>query len=271
MTVTIRPLADLEEREACLRLQESIWGDGFTDRVPPSILMIAQETGGVASGAFEGERLVGFVFGLTGLRDGRKVHWSDMLAVLPEARHRGLGVRLKLHQRDLLLPLGVETVFWTFDPLVSRNAHLNLHRLGAVSRTYRRDLYGRSNSPLHAGIGTDRLLAEWWIAGERVADRLDGRAGPAPPVASAVINPPARGSGPPRPGELRTDAHDAHVEIVVPADMETIRAEDAGLAREWRANLRGAFEWAFDAGYTAIDLIRGTSLSRYVLTRGLVR
>lgn len=250
MAVVIRPLADLAERRECVRLQEATWGRGFADQVPPSILMIAQETGGVASGAFDGDRLVGFVFGISGIRDGRKVHWSDMLAVLPEYRDRSLGFRLKLHQRDLLLPLGVEVVLWTFDPLVARNAHLNLRRLGAVSRTYKRDLYGRSGSPVHEGIGTDRLLAEWWIAGDRVRDRLE--------------------RGPPPDEATGADGGDA-IEIAVPADIEAVRREDPALAMEWRAKLRDAFEAAFDAGYTATDLVRGEPLSRYVLTRGLVR
>lgn len=272
MSIAIRPLADLRERQECVRLQEATWGQGFADQVPPSILMIAQETGGVASGAFDGERLVGFVFGISGLRDGRKIHWSDMLAVLPAYRGRGLGLRLKLHQRDVLLPLGVETVLWTFDPLISRNAHLNLRRLGAVSRAYKRDLYGRSGSPVHAGIGTDRLLAEWWIAGERVTGRLAGAAPEADRVPDRrLVNPPRPGHGLPRPGDRVGPGDEVALEIAVPADIDRIRREEPDLALAWRENLREAFEAAFDAGYTATDLVRGERVSRYVLTRGLTR
>ena len=132
----IRPLGGRAEREACVALQERVWGDAFADRVPASVLMIALETGGVASGAFLDGRLVGFVFGITGLREGRPIHWSDMLAVAPEHRGEGIGHRLKLHQRALLLERGVETVRWTFDPLEARNAHINLRRLGAVAGEY---------------------------------------------------------------------------------------------------------------------------------------
>jgi predicted GNAT superfamily acetyltransferase len=270
--IVIRPLADLREREECVRLQEATWGHGFADQVPPSILMIAQETGGVASGAFDGPDLVGFIFGISGVQDGRLIHWSDMLAVLPPYRDRKLGYRLKLHQRDLLLPSGIETVFWTFDPLISRNAYLNLRRLGAVSRSYKRDLYGRSDSPLHQGIGTDRLLVEWWIGGDRVVARLAGGAPPTTLAAQTVVlNPPAPARGLPRPGAVLGPMEGERLEIAVPADMESIRNHDPGLALAWRANLRDAFEAAFDAGYTAIDLKRGDRISRYVLARGLVR
>src|SRR5205085_3600896 len=135
------------------------WGESFAEAVPGSILKICQKVGGVAAGAFEvggEERLLGFVFGLTGVRHGRLAHWSHMLAVLPEARDLGLGTRLKLYQRDLLLPLGVESVLWTFDPLEARNAHLNLNRLGAEVLEYVEDMYaGELGSELSKGIGTD--------------------------------------------------------------------------------------------------------------------
>jgi predicted GNAT superfamily acetyltransferase len=267
MEIMIRPLASFAEREECVRLQEATWGDGFVDRVPSSILMIAQETGGVASGAFEGDRLVGFVFGMSGVRDGRLIHWSDMLAVLQSYRDRGIGYRLKLHQRELLLANGVELVLWTFDPLVARNAYLNLRRLGAVSRTYERDLYGRSTSPLHAGIGTDRLLAEWWIDSDRVHESLAGaRPGPAE-TGRRLVNPPARETDRARPGETVETPGGPAVEIVVPADIQALKEEAPGLARAWRENVRAAFETAFDAGYEAVDLLRADSFARYILER----
>ena len=119
--VTIRPLETRAEHEACVALQRDIWGQDFADVVPATILMVSQQVGGVASGAFDARgRLIGFVFGISGVRNRVTAHWSDMLAVRPEARGRGLGRRLKLHQRELLLAVGIERVYWTFDPLVAR-------------------------------------------------------------------------------------------------------------------------------------------------------
>lgn len=270
--VVVRPLRSLDERRECLRLQQAIWGDGFTDRVPPSILMIAQKTGGIASGAFHGGRLIGFVFGISGVREDRLVHWSDMLAVLREFRNRGIGVRLKLHQRDHLLARGVETVLWSFDPLVARNAYLNLRRLGAVVRTYERDLYGRSDSPLHAGIGTDRLVAEWRISSERVSERL---AAPlSHPIGSSrgpVLNVPVLDRDLPRPGERLEQPAGPTVEVAVPADIESIQERDPELALAWRQNVRDALELCLHAGYTATDVVRSDRVARYVLTRDLLR
>ena len=278
--LVIRPLEGLAEREACVALQERIWGAGFADRVPASVLMIALETGGVASGAFLDGRLVGFVFGITGVRDARRVHWSDMLAVEPDVRGRGIGYRLKAHQRELLLGRGVDTVRWTFDPLEARNAHLNLRRLGAVVREYRRDVYGHSSSPLHAGIGTDRLVAEWPIASDRVARRLDRDGGPGddapsdapgPPGATPVLNPPVIAGSTARPGPASSDATGPSVRIAIPADIQALKRADPEAAREWRTTVRAAFEAALEQGYAAVDADREAGpegVVCYVLARG---
>ena len=117
-----------------------------------------------------------------------------MLAVAAAARDLGLGTRLKLYQRELLLPAGVEEVRWTFDPLEARNAHLNFNHLGAEVAEYVEEMYeGEEGSELFAGIGTDRFILSWKIAGERVARALaDHRAGAAEPFREApVVNPGA--------------------------------------------------------------------------------
>ena len=283
--VVIRPLRSLAEREACVALQERVWGPDFADRVPASILMIAGETGGVASGAFEGDRLVGFVFGLTGIRDGRPIHWSDMLAVEEGWRGRGIGFRLKSHQRQLLMDRGVEEVRWTFDPLEARNAYLNLRRLGAIAREYRRDLYGRSASPLHAGIGTDRLVAEWPIGSDRVRNRMEAgdergdpasgpRAAASPPRRDPppVLNPPGPGD-PRRPGPRVIPPESPAVRIAIPSDIQRLKRTDPDAAAAWRDSVRAAFESALGAGYTAVDLERGgpeaAGVAHYIALREL--
>jgi predicted GNAT superfamily acetyltransferase len=273
--LVIRPLAGLAEREACVALQERVWGDAFADRVPASVLMIALETGGVASGAFLDGRLVGFVFGITGVRDGRPIHWSDMLAVAPEHRGQGIGFRLKVHQRALLLERGVDVARWTFDPLEARNAHLNLERLGAVVREYRRDVYGTSDSPLHAGIGTDRLVADWPLASDRVRRHLTGEIAEGVPTDDApVLNPPVAGAGGGvRPSRRIAEPEAPVVRLAVPADIQALKRADLARAVAWRANVRAAFERAFEAGYTGVGVERGGAGRAgepvfYILARG---
>ncbi len=158
-TITLRSLERLHDFEACVELQRETWGRDFSSCVPAPVLMVAQKIGGVTAGAFDAdERLVGFVFGITGYTGGRPLHWSHMLAVREDARDAGLGIKLKMYQRELLLQQGVDTARWTFDPLVAKNAHINLNRLGAVVVEHVENMYGDSNSTLHAGLGTDRFV-----------------------------------------------------------------------------------------------------------------
>lgn len=271
--LVIRPLVGLRERQACVALQQRVWGHDFADRVPASVLMIAQETSGVVSGAFSGDRLVGFVFGITGLQDGRGLHWSDMLAVDPEFRGQGIGFRLKLHQRELLLASGVELARWTFDPLEARNAHLNLRRLGATACEYRRDVYGASSSPLHAGIGTDRLVVDWAIASPRVERRVreKGDRDTDTWADAPVLNPPGIAGGQPRPGTTIAEPRGSIVRVAIPGDIQALKRADLPTAVAWRQNVCTALETALRAGYVAVDVARGGAVPTYVLDRGFER
>ena len=125
----IRPFRTIEEFRACERLQEETWGEGFSERVPTATLKVVQIIGGIAAGAYARDgSLAGFVFGMTGVRDGELVHWSDMLAVKPSLRDSGLGTQLKAYQRQVMMERGVTKMHWTFDPLQSRNAYLNFSK-----------------------------------------------------------------------------------------------------------------------------------------------
>lgn len=252
LNVTLRPLNTHEEYEACVALQKEAWGQNFLECVPPSILFVAQKVGGVTAGAFDDNgRLLGFVFGMTGVKEGRLVHWSHMLAVQKEVRGQGLGKRLKLYQRELLLKLGVEVVYWTYDPLVARNAHLNLNHLGANIQEYVPDMYGDdSGSDLHRGIGMDRFIVAWYIGEERVRQTILGhvrtdvdRFAKAPVVNTQLHEDgtyvPVEGKLPPLPS----------VRVEIPCDIETIQHESLELAARWRANTRRAFLWYQDKGY----------------------
>ncbi len=160
---TIRPLTSQADYLACVDLQYETWGKGFVDCVPPAVLQISAKVGGVAAGAFEASgKMLGFVFGLAGWKDGERCHWSHMLAVRQEAQNRGIGRALKVFQRQELLGRDIDTMYWTFDPLVARNAHLNLQKLGAQVVEYVRDMYGVDEASITDSIiGSDRFVVRW--------------------------------------------------------------------------------------------------------------
>lgn len=246
--LTIRRVATEAEYEACVQLQHEIWGADYTGTVPTVILSIAQRVGGVVAGAFdEAGGLVGFVFGLTGVIDGQLAHWSDILAVRLEARDRGIGRRLKLYQRELLRAIGVRTMYWTYDPLVARNAFLNLMRLGARPTEYVVDFYGDSTgSTLHGALGTDRCIVAWDIATDSGARPVTDDSITADPAHGPAIVNPGRGDLAPLELEL---PNDPAVRIEIPFDIQAVMEHAPDIALAWRTTTRRAFTWYLERGY----------------------
>jgi predicted GNAT superfamily acetyltransferase len=136
------------------------------------MFLLASRIGGQVMGAFAGGTMAGFAMALPGYRHGHPYLHSHMVGVLPEFRNLGLGRKLKLAQRQDALARGFELMEWTFDPLEIKNAHLNIARLGAIIRRYKRNFYGPSSSPLQGGLPTDRVYAEWWLRSRRVCSVL---------------------------------------------------------------------------------------------------
>lgn len=246
----IRPLTTREELQACVALQYRTWGDSFTDVVPPSILQISQRLGGVAAGAFD-ERgtLIGFVYGMTGVQNGVIVHWSDMLAVVPEAQGHGIGRRLKEFQRAAVAKVGATVIYWTYDPLVARNAHINFNVFGVRVAEYVENMYGDSRSPVHRGIGTDRFIVAW-----PVNDReLDVRRHE---IARATR-------------EAASGTRDAVRMVEIPARIDTLQESDMDAARKWRHTSREALVTSLAEGYAVngFRLDKAGDRAYYVLTR----
>ena len=252
----IRPFASHADRAQCVALQELTWGVGFTEKIPAAMLLVAQETGGVTSGAFADDgTMLGFVFGVTGMRHGKLVHWSDMLAVRPEAQGAHLGERLKEHQRDHCRALGIETILWTFDPLVARNAHLNLGRMGARVEEFVVAMYGEgTNSPLQGDMPTDRFLIAWPVDARRAAPALTSL----PPQLPLVVDTVATE----RP---LTDA--VAVGVRVPRDITALCARDIAAGRRWRFATRRAFAHYLARGYAVRGFVADADGGTYLVER----
>ncbi len=277
--VNLRILETPEEMTLVEELQRVVWPGSETEVVPAHVLLTAVHNGGLVIGAFsaeegQGDRLVGFVFGFPGLYftpDGpRPKHCSHMLGVHPDYRDRGLGFALKRAQWQMVRHQGLDRITWTYDPLLSRNAYLNITKLGAVCNTYLCNEYGKLRDNLNIGLPSDRFQVDWWVNSQRVNRRLSRRARQPLDLAhffaagAEVINPtrlddagwPHPSEDPLPPLEDDWDAAEKSILLVeIPADFLALKAANFNLAVRWRMHTRAIFQRLFAAGYLVTDFV----------------
>ena len=233
----LRSLATEDDFERCLSLQRATWGEDFRELVPPTILTISQKVGGAVLGAFERGEMLGFVYGLSGVRNNELAHWSHMLAVREADRGRGIGRDLKEFQRDFLQGLGIHVMYWSYDPLIARNASLNLIALGGRPVEYVRDMYGAdTGSSLHSELGTDRFIVRW--------DFGKGQA------EEARVSADSADSLAPPSNAKREDFGLSWKNLIwveIPSDIDQIKVNDRGAAWEWRERTRSVLSRLVDS------------------------
>ncbi len=260
----IRRLSHTEEYHAAEELQCAAWG--ILDRVdvtPSHVLVTAQKNGGVVMGVFapDGE-MAGFVWGFLGAgADGKLKHVSHQMGVLPKYRGLHLGYLLKRAQRGEIRRQGLDLMTWTYDPLETVNATLNLTWLGAVCNTFMRNVYGEIRDELNKGLPSDRFQVDWWVRSQWVHERL-ALAHPwdfAETISALPIVNPAqpRAHGPAAPGRLDTSSDAPEILIQLPYNFQSVKAADLDLARTWRLHAREAFEHFFARDYSAVAMLRG--------------
>jgi predicted GNAT superfamily acetyltransferase len=184
--LSLRSCHSVGEFRQALQLQKDIWNWSDIELVPVRLFVVAEKIGGHVLGAFAGTDMVGFAYGIPGVRGNHSYMHSHMLGVREEHRNTGLGRALKLFQRDIVLEQGYDLIEWTFDPLEIKNAYLNIEKLGAIARRYTVNQYGITSSPLQGGLPTDRLIAEWWIRSRRMQLTLDTGRHPAITVSETI-------------------------------------------------------------------------------------
>ena len=271
--IIIRNIEALSELRGVEELQREVWGP--EDVVPLTHLIAAREVGGLLIGAFDGRELVGFVYGFTGQESGHWTIHSHMLAIKPAYRDHDLGYRLKLAQREQSLARGFARVTWTFDPLQSRNAHLNFGKLGVISDQYKINFYGdESPSLLHRHVGTDRLWVTWLLRSSRVLRRLEARRSAAAlpsEIEGAVKLVEADADGAPISRTVAEGIFSEHALIEIPYDLGSLQQHDPEKAAAWREITRRAFTDAFAAGFIVTDFHRrsreGQRQGAYLLSR----
>jgi predicted GNAT superfamily acetyltransferase len=257
--IVIRDLQSFQDLKQVETVEREVWGLSDRDTLPLTLTVATKEAGGIWLGAFDGAALAGFVFGFLGIEHGQLIVHSHMLAVREPYRDLDLGYKLKLAQRERTLALRIQQMTWTFDPLQSKNAHLNFAKLGIVSDAYKIDFYGPETSSVLHRNGTDRLWVKWQLTSHRVQSRLqqnDHRSELLDALSS--LTPLIRFNGDGKP--VRTDLPAAlsrqRIAIEVPSDIGSVEQKDPALAREWRLATRWAFTEALKAGFFVAEFCR---------------
>jgi predicted GNAT superfamily acetyltransferase len=274
-TFTIRDLKTYDEFVQVRQIQQAVWGfdDPNTGLYPP-VLFTASKNGGVVLGAFDRkEQMIGYIFSFLGREPGGPLKLcSQTMGVLREWRSHGVATALKWAQRDRALAAGLSLITWTFDPLESANARLNMHKLGAISRSYWRDIYGEHFGDLNEGLPTDRLLVEWWIRGRCVEAKAKAEveAGAEAEVEAEVFV--VEGCGVSRRVvAFHIDLDTPCLSLEVPADIQQLKRTDMALAHDWRVRVREAFETYLGRRYIVTGFVTqgegDTRHSSYILSR----
>ena len=263
--VQVRPLESIDEFRRASEIFDSIWGTGPANaQLPAELIRALSHAGSYAAGARLNGSMIGAVVGFLGRdRDGDHLH-SHILGVLRSDRARGVGYALKQHQRAWALEQGLRRVMWTFDPLVRRNAHFNLHKLGAEAASYHDNFYGAMTDGVNAGDESDRILVSWQLDAERTEE-----------AASGTLTDLHAGDLLERGAVARLEATEDGVPQVVEADGEVllcatpdsivgVRRDDPERALRWRHALRDTLGAAMRSGYEVAGFTRS---GFYVLSR----
>ncbi len=237
--VIIRPLTELDEFAACDEVFSEIWGRDEGSPMPVNLLRALSSAGSYVVGAYEGAELLGGCVGFWAAPDRPALH-SHIAGVSAAARGRDLGFALKLHQRAWALRCGVPVINWTFDPLIARNAHFNLRKLGGRAVKYAVNYYGEMPDAINAGDETDRMLLSWELDSASTRAACDGAPAPPPPAGEIVL-------------------------VEVPPDIEALRRTDPGRAAAWRPAVRDQLVGLLGHGGVIIDFDR--RLGGYLVTK----
>lgn len=229
--ITIRECLSVDDFQQCIELERLVWNDDDIDIMPIRLYMISKSCNAPTFGAFTASgRLIGFVHTSLALLGKNLVYHSHLSGVIEELRHKDIGYQMKLAQREHALAAGVPMIFWSFDPLQSRNAHFNINKLGAIIRTYKINYYGEGvSSVFDSHLPSDRVLAEWWIGSPHVENVLRGN----------------------RPG---VETPDSKVEI--PDNIDAIRAQSLKEHIDWRMQVREDFLPALAQGSIVCGFVR---------------
>ena len=217
-SLLVKKLESEVEMNLARAIFDETWAMDSGTEITPNLLQAMVYSGSYLSGAFMDDKCVGAAFAFPATTGGSHLH-SHMTAVLDEYRDQGVGYALKIDQWHWAKKNHYPEISWTFDPLVSRNAKLNLIKLGVDISAYHPNFYGYMPDALNAGDESDRIMVSWKVIGEN-------------PVKRELISAP-------KPTDIL---------IQIPADIVAIRSRDKEENLRWRRKVREQFLQAFEKG-----------------------
>ncbi len=260
VAVEVRELYDTKEMKQVQILEDMVWKG---DSIPTHQTITAIKNGGLMLGAFIEGELVGFNYSFPGFLNGEIYLCSHNMGIHPEHRGKGIGSMLKDVQREKASEMGYELITWTFDPLETRNAYLNLSKLRAVCNTYIENCYGEVNDGLNNGLPTDRFKVEWWINSEYLQTQYEKE------TPSTIIPWEMTKNDLPQLSDFDSIPNDERILVPVPANFQVLKRIDPNLGLKWRIKTREIFQTLFNKGYIAISLERSNNepIHYYVLVK----
>src|SRR5690625_376622 len=246
--IEIKELKTLTALEELGEIENRVWG---MPALPTHQTLTAIKNGGIIIGAYNNDKLIGISYGFAGLNAGNTYLCSHMLGTGEEYRSRKIGEQLKQKQRTVAIDKGYTTIHWTFDPLETRNAYLNLSKLNGICDTYIENAYGDMKDGINKGIPSDRFEIHWYITSPHVEDNTEIITDNATQINLITIE-----NG--IPEFLTSIAYPYTAEVYaldVPKDFQGLKKQNHDIALDWRYKTRTIFQSLFAAGYTAVKLI----------------
>lgn len=279
MSIIIKPANADTDFDAIMHISAAAWGSGLDDSVPSHTLRALASNKGTVLMAWEGEKPIGFCYSFlsfegSSIQNATFYHYSHQAGILPQYLGHQVGEKLKWAQRTAVLAQGVEQIRWTFDPLQTLNANLNMRKLGATCVTYKQNYYGKMDDELNKGLPTDRFHVDWWIGSDWV-QRHANKKYQSPDLNQlrqqngAFINEVAVKNGRLQPQHTITTNWPNILIMTIPNNFRQLHQEDLPLALAWRFHTRELFEQAFGLGYTAVDLLIESDRCHYILQKDL--
>ncbi|ERI10349.1 GNAT family N-acetyltransferase [Aneurinibacillus aneurinilyticus] len=260
-TIETHVLNTYTDMKLVQKLEKDVWN---MEPIPLHQTITASQNGGLLLGAFLEGEMIGFSYSFPGFGKGRSYLCSHMLGIHPSHQEKGVGAKLKQAQKEIAREMGYDLITWTYDPLETRNAYLNLSKLHAVCSTYVENCYGEMEDSLNRGLPSDRFKVEWWINSPHVSKQHEISID----QAQRIFQWETTKNHLPKLMNIEQGLHriavmDKPLLVPVPANFQQVKSKDNNLAIDWRFKTRDIFQTLFSQQYVAVSLLKSDELVHY--------